>query len=48
VAQYAVTAGGVAAIVWVLWYFLFSKERAVVEPPPADRTPSASPHKFHE
>jgi len=24
VAQYVVTAGGVAAIVWVLWYFLFS------------------------
>ncbi len=29
VAQYAVTAAGVAAIVWVLWYFLRSKGSAV-------------------
>jgi len=29
VAQYAVTAAGVAAIVWVLWYFLRSKGLAV-------------------
>ena len=28
-AQYAVTAAGVAAIVWVLWYFLRSKGSAV-------------------
>ena len=31
-AQIAVTVGGVAAIVWVLWYFLFSRGRAVVAP----------------
>jgi hypothetical protein len=49
VAQYAVTAGGLAAIVWVLWYFLFSRGPAAVEPslPTADRKPSASPHQFH-
>jgi len=29
VAQYAVTAAGCAAIVWVLWYFLFSSGPAV-------------------
>jgi plastocyanin domain-containing protein len=27
VAQYVVTVAGVAAIVWVLWYFLFSRGR---------------------
>jgi hypothetical protein len=53
-AQYAVTAAGVAAIVWVLWFFLLSKGsaapaagsaevRATAEPPPA-----ASPHMRHE
>jgi len=30
VAQIAVTAAGVAAIVWVLWYFLFSRGPAAV------------------
>ncbi len=29
-AQIAVTAAGVAAIIWVLWYFLFSRGPAVV------------------
>ena len=28
-AQYAVTAAGVAAIVWVLWYFLYSSGPAI-------------------
>jgi plastocyanin domain-containing protein len=35
VAQYVVTAGGVAAIVWVLWYFLFSSGSAAAAAPAA-------------
>ena len=30
VAQYVVTAGGIAAIAWVLWYFLLSRGRGAV------------------
>jgi plastocyanin domain-containing protein len=52
VSQYVVTAVGLAAIVWVLWYFLLSKGSAKgltpVEPDTAERRPASSPHKFHE
>jgi hypothetical protein len=55
-AQYAVTAVGVAAIVWVLWYFLLSKRSAAaatgsadVHDEPATAEPrAASPHTLHE
>jgi len=49
VTQYVVTAAGLVAIVWVLWYFLLSKGSATGAPTvAAERRPSASPHKFHE
>jgi len=35
VAQYVVTAAGLAAIVWVLWYFLFTKGSATAALPVA-------------
>jgi hypothetical protein len=56
-AQYAVTAAGVAAIVWVLWYFLRSKGSAAPatgsagvhdEPATAEPHRDASPHTLHE
>lgn len=56
-AQYAVTAAGVAAIVWVLWYFLPSKGSAAPvtgaadahdEPATAEPHRAASPHTLHE
>ncbi|HEY6157200.1 MAG TPA: hypothetical protein VIV88_07075 [Gemmatimonadales bacterium] len=56
-AQYAVTAAGVAAIVWVLWYFLLSKGSAAPaagsadvrdEPATAEPHRAASPHTRHE
>jgi hypothetical protein len=55
-AQYAVTATGLAAIVWVLWYFLLSKGSAAsagtddvpVERATPDPRRPASPHVRHE
>jgi hypothetical protein len=56
-AQYAVTAAGLAAIVWVLWYFLLAKGSAApsagaadVPDEPATPEPhdAASPHTRHE
>jgi len=57
-AQYAVTAAGVAAIIWVLWYFLPSKRSAAaaasvvgvqeVRITGAERRPATSPHEHHE
>jgi hypothetical protein len=56
-AQDAVTAAGLAAIVWVLWYFLLSKRSAAPsagsddvhdEPATAEPHHAASPHTRHE
>jgi len=52
VSQYVVTAVGLAAIVWVLWYFLLSKGSATGALPVAGgrdvRRPATSPHQLHE
>lgn len=57
-AQYAVTAAGLAAITWVLWYFLPSKGSAAAAArvegvqeariTGAERRPATSPHEHHE
>ena len=57
-AQYAVTAAGLAAIIWVLWYFLLSKGSAAAAASVegvqearitgAERRPATSPHEHHE
>ena len=57
-AQYAVTAAGLAAITWVLWYFLPSKGSAAAAASvegvqearitAAERRPATSPHEHHE
>ena len=52
ISQFVVTAVGLAAIVWVLWYFLLSKGSApgalTVTGAQDVRRPSTSPHQLHE